>query len=167
MIKKLFFYFIVIGFISRTNAQSITNGTISSAFISSSNMMNSVGEMSMVQYFLKGANNLTQGYLQIEDKAAPVISLINSKNQTGMKLYPNPATELVHVEIYEMGTGDASLGIYDASGRLIKKQNLHKTVHQDHKTQFDIRDLPAGNYFMYLEFVDNNQNQFSISFSKN
>ncbi len=62
-----------------------------------------------------------------------------STNNNGLTLYPNPATDVLHInseQIWEHGR------IYNSTGQVVKELPYRKQV--------IISDLPAGNYFIQL-----------------
>lgn len=67
------------------------------------------------------------------------------------KVYPNPSRSQVTLE-FNSGFEDVSVGIYDATGRLVKEL-FSKSMNQDvHKVPVDISDLNAGTYrFLILK----------------
>jgi hypothetical protein len=59
------------------------------------------------------------------------------------KTFPNPATEVVHVELNEPFAG--KIVVYDTFGRTILEENINGT-----QCQFTTSTLPSGNYFYRL-----------------
>ncbi|RYD59566.1 MAG: T9SS type A sorting domain-containing protein [Sphingobacteriales bacterium] len=57
------------------------------------------------------------------------------------KVYPNPASQLVTIEISDKMLTKVTTGIMDLSGRLLKQNDM-----ANGKTTFDIGELPAGVY---------------------
>lgn len=58
-----------------------------------------------------------------------------------IKVYPNPASSVVHFDSPESGSWDR-IEVFDISGRMMKKETDTRQV--------DIRELPAGVYFVRL-----------------
>ncbi|MEM8509793.1 MAG: BspA family leucine-rich repeat surface protein [Bacteroidota bacterium] len=71
-----------------------------------------------------------------------------------MRLYPNPATELVTME-FELPTNLISIQVFDISGRLVREE---KVTERDGDYQMPVFDLPVGKYF--VRTVDNKGEPF-------
>ncbi|HTN35721.1 MAG TPA: T9SS type A sorting domain-containing protein, partial [Arachidicoccus sp.] len=67
-----------------------------------------------------------------------IVALQNGAIATSILVYPNPATDYIHIRIAE----GANMSLYDAAGKLVRQQNLHAGINQ-----IDIRSLPAGIYY--------------------
>jgi len=69
---------------------------------------------------------------------------INEQNESGLLMYPNPATNKITVETFAIPT-KSQLSIMNLSGQqLITRQIIEP------KTQIDISTLPEGVYFFRL-----------------
>jgi hypothetical protein len=68
-----------------------------------------------------------------------------SLNQSAFTLYPNPATDLLHITT-EVGEDIESISIYNAAGQLEKKIN-HLIKWQSVSTE----NLPIGIYFLHIK----------------
>ncbi len=83
------------------------------------------------------------------------LSKENSKLGTGnnsVKLYPNPASNVVSISFTSSVSGKTKLELYDISGKLIKKLHegfLNKDVQQKIELQTGV--LPAGVYIVTLQ----------------
>jgi hypothetical protein len=70
------------------------------------------------------------------------ITNINN-TQADVMVYPNPATEMLHVTIGSPATGSFELEVVNMLG-----QKLQSVSVTDHKTALDISSLPSGNYML-------------------
>ena len=92
-------------------------------------------------YMVKSANNcynFDQNPVFNYQKTA-----VNSLNEKGFKLYPNPASDII--TIIQDGKGKAHLKISDLGGRLTEIYELYEP-----EVQIDISDLSKGVYFFDL-----------------
>lgn len=81
---------------------------------------------------------------------ALVTASAGNLNAGVVSIYPNPATEVIKVELREMPV-NASAAIYDLSGRMVKQQQLSSSLL--HEISLDY--LVAGTYILRL--TDNNR----------
>ncbi len=63
--------------------------------------------------------------------------------EVGMKLYPNPASSYVNVEVSETVKGNIVMDVYNLMGQKIQSVNA-----VNNKAQIQIADLPAGAYLV-------------------
>ncbi len=78
---------------------------------------------------------------------------------SGMRVYPNPATSTVNVELLN-NAENATLRIYSSTGALVRSANI---LQRQRLNQISIRDLPAG---LYVINVTSKNGTRSISFTK-
>ena len=67
----------------------------------------------------------------------------------GMKVYPNPARDIMWVEFVSQGTGEVRVAIYNMQGRLVRMLDV-----RERGLIFlpvDIRGLPPGSYLVVIE----------------
>jgi photosystem II stability/assembly factor-like uncharacterized protein len=97
--------------------------------------------------------NATTGYivgdsgtiLKTNGDAIPVG--IDKKQQiSSLKIYPNPATDLISIELPESGSNmNGTVSIYRMSGQELIQQQV-----QDSRTEINVSSLPKGIYFVRL-----------------
>ncbi len=75
------------------------------------------------------------------------------KNELNLKLYPNPATNIVTIEL-PVNTKLVHIHIFDQSGRLIKNINFNKN---QNKVVFSVKDLDKGIYLIDIVGKDNHK----------
>lgn len=67
---------------------------------------------------------------------------------TDLSVYPNPASDLVHVS-FEANGGDYAVSIIDLTGRVVVSKTLANVSGATH-LELPIADLEAGNYFVSI-----------------
>lgn len=85
------------------------------------------------------------------DKAVSIPSVPTPGFTLG-NLYPNPATDLVNLEVIATRATKVSLHITDISGKVLKQQNFG-TISNSRYLQIQTQELPAGIYMIHV-FAD-------------
>jgi Secretion system C-terminal sorting domain len=93
--------------------------------------------------------------LKITDKLskqtyAGVVKVYFGKNTAVVKLFPNPTTDVVNIQLPGAYSGKVALQLYSSTGVLIS--SVRPTAAS---VQLNVRQLAAGNYF--LQVVDGNE----------
>jgi len=73
---------------------------------------------------------------------------IHEKSMTNnnLKIYPNPATDLISIEIPESGSNmNGTLSIYGMSGQELIQQHVQGSM-----SEINVSSLPKGIYFVML-----------------
>ncbi|MFT5511662.1 MAG: hypothetical protein ACI8SE_000055 [Bacteroidia bacterium] len=87
-----------------------------------------------------------------EGTASIVIDIILSVNDLQierLKFYPNPASDVLHVEFGSFSKDDMITKIIDISGKTVQSDTVQ--VYPGQNTfDIDLRKLPAGNYLLYI-----------------
>ncbi|MEM7657126.1 MAG: T9SS type A sorting domain-containing protein [Bacteroidota bacterium] len=73
---------------------------------------------------------------------------IEDLSQAGIRLFPNPAQESIHLEFPERNV--LQLALLTPTGQVLQQQTL---THQTH-TQLPVSSLPAGMYLLRLQTQD-------------
>jgi hypothetical protein len=76
-------------------------------------------------------------------------------------VYPNPATELIHLDIPESINGEHSLKFYDMEGRMIRQERI-ETGNINRTHQVSVQDMAPGIYVIRLEVRDRYYSQTFI-----
>ena len=84
------------------------------------------------------------------------VTNVNEGNGVNLKLYPNPATDIINIEINSSITGNVQVNVMNLVG-----QNISTVDMSNHSANLDISSLPAGVYL-----VDCIQNGVKIANSK-
>lgn len=90
-------------------------------------------------------------------------SIATAQNiQIDLTSYPNPATDIIHLNAELPVQAAVTVGIYDAQGRLLRKQDAAPT--KQLRMQMVVADLPSGLYVIKLDGKDiSGSQQFIIS----
>lgn len=96
-------------------------------------------------------NILTQGFQQPVDILSAVYEFDNNDGQ--IKVYPNPATEIIHVSIQNKTIKNFQLQVYNLVGENVQNKF---TVKSNEEIILNISSLPAGIYFIRVT-----ENQFT------
>ena len=160
--------FLTLIILSATNyfcfAQSITNHTISSGYLSSSTLSSSIGEASAVQHFLIGSANLTQGFLQVEELA--VVKLIDAFKKDVLLLYPNPAESEINIDLKQQGSGPVEFSIYSNEGRLICRFVKKVSIASNEIINFQLGEIAKGSYYLHVIYIEIPEKNYYLQFNK-
>ena len=74
---------------------------------------------------------------------ATAISNVNATEAMDVKIYPNPATNIVNVTINTTAEGKYTAEVLNILGEKVSNAEL-----TDHKTSFDVKNLPSGCYLV-------------------
>lgn len=67
--------------------------------------------------------------------------------QVKIKVYPNPASEVVNIQFEEPVDGEIDVAILDSQGKLIKRETIESAMVEK---QINLQDFPAGIYYIRL-----------------
>lgn len=93
----------------------------------------------------------------VEAKTTPV----PASNQ--LSIYPNPASDVINLKTTAAETGNGVLNIYDAAGKLVKKQPFNKNM-AVYQQSLSVGNLTPGVY--HVEMVVNNKTKLTNRFVK-
>ena len=90
-------------------------------------------------------------------------SIATAQNiQINLATYPNPATDIIHLNAELPAQAAVTVGIYDAQGRLLRKQDVAST--KQLRMQMVVAELPTGMYVLRVDGKDiTGSQQFIIS----
>ncbi len=71
------------------------------------------------------------------------ITTVNTGGTAEVRLYPNPASEYVNVDIITSAEGDYKVEVMNIMG-----QKLNSVVAENHKARIDVASLPSGTYLV-------------------
>uniref|UniRef100_UPI00404AA745 T9SS type A sorting domain-containing protein n=1 Tax=Flavobacterium sp. TaxID=239 RepID=UPI00404AA745 len=68
-------------------------------------------------------------------------------NNKMIKVFPNPASDLIAIQIGDLVTSDLKIELFDITGRLIKSNQINagQTI-----TYFDVQDIYNGTYLVKI-----------------
>lgn len=93
-------------------------------------------------------NNISCASTDVRDP----LSVNNLSQKDGyLKVYPNPAKELVYFDITLQTTTDVDIVITDLAGRNVKTHHQRGLTKGQHQMKISLEELPAGNYLYTLQ----------------
>jgi hypothetical protein len=118
-----------------------------SSFSNSTNQLNwTLGEP-ITETFVAGQSTLTQGFQQSKLTVTAIDQI--SENLSGLKVYPNPVSNELTIEVAEIGK--FNLSFFDLNGKLLIKKEIEKTVET-----IDMLNYSSGSYFLTV-YSDKNR----------
>jgi endo-1,4-beta-xylanase len=99
-------------------------------------------------YKSSGSSNITVSEGTSSDTvSAPPSAVLTSPvdDNSNVMVYPNPATNLINIEVSPISDKPIHAEIYNLDGTLVKKLNLIKGVNT-----IDVKDMQSGNYFIRM-----------------
>ena len=91
------------------------------------------------------SNILTQGFHQTKLIVTPIFSLVNNLK---IKVYPNPLTQRVFIDVGKQQ--DFNYGLYSTDGRLLKTNILKESINE-----INMEALANGTYFLKIHDTKN------------
>jgi hypothetical protein len=76
-----------------------------------------------------------------------------TESEITLKVYPNPASDFINIEIAPVDTGRLVLELYNNTGLKV----LNKIVTDQPVLQVNIKDIPSGVYFLKLSMPSQDQ----------
>jgi len=129
----------------------------SSAVTSSGSSMNqsnakisfTVGEI-VVKTITDGTNSIGQGV--VNSSTSNIITAIRETDITKIKMnvYPNPAGDLVYIDIFESKVATIQLSIYDISGKQISSE---KYIAGNNHIGINTQSWQEGNYIIVINDI--------------
>ena len=77
----------------------------------------------------------------------------STESLLSLKVYPNPTSDFVNIEISPVDTGRLILELYDNAGVKV----LNKTIGYQPILQLNVSDIPSGFYLLKVYFPGNTQ----------
>lgn len=145
-------------------AQRTINATGGTGNIGNTTHSYSVGEMVLVSTVEITDFYFTQGLLQNDDVNLEIHD--NQYLSEGLKLYPNPAANVVYLQASFEGGGELDLKLYDLRGRLINQKRVQLQSGIE-KQSLDISMLQEGTYLLQANLKkDGNSYRHSFKIMK-
>ena len=148
--KKPLLFFLGLLFSSLGYSQSVSPEVTASAgdHFTGTNVQLSwtIGE-TMIETYVNGSNQLTQGFHQTNLIVTAVEDLLESFQ---IKVFPNPATNILNIEWSEI-SDPLTLTLYDVTGKQLLMQ---KIVDQAMSKTLDLTTYAAGGYLLSLSNPD-------------
>lgn len=76
-------------------------------------------------------------------------------NVLAMEVYPNPANDLINVNVMAIAEGNGTISVYDLTGKNVMNVNAFMS-RGENKTQLDLSSLTNGVYFVQCKFNGSN-----------
>ena len=96
--------------------------------------------------FRSGATNACgRASIDVTSNCGPTTS-INEVLGSEISVYPNPATDVVNINLGSINANNSTIELYSAVGQLIMSQNIRSV--SGNVTQFDSAELDGGLYFI-------------------
>lgn len=152
---------------ARGHAISATNGTFSINNLAFGDYLIWVeipGKVSAQATITLNGNNPRFDSLQFYVQTnAIVLNTQQLNNVLNLKLFPNPVIDLLNINLTCTNSRAIYASIYDATGKLVNKQQLNKSGFCNELNTIDVSTLQTGIYFLHLT-VD--EKQTSLKFIK-
>ncbi|MDZ7742091.1 MAG: T9SS type A sorting domain-containing protein [Bacteroidota bacterium] len=71
-----------------------------------------------------------------------------------MRIFPNPVSNALNIEFVALRRVDARLQLLNAGGQLLSQQSI-VTVPGENSIQLDLKELPAGLYYVSVTALEN------------
>ena len=81
------------------------------------------------------------------------IVAVNCSGKSLLKLFPNPANEIVNCSFYEYSKGFVKLQWIDVIGQTIKEE-IHEVRKGHNSIQSDVSELVSGIYYLRLSTIE-------------
>tara|TARA_B100000989_G_C19447480_1_gene430181 strand:+ start:289 stop:780 length:492 start_codon:yes stop_codon:yes gene_type:complete len=106
----------------------------------------SIGQESVIGNFSNDNVKIIQGFQQ--PFWTKLISNSSSVIPIQITHFPNPITDNLNLNFYNLDMGELNLSIYDYSGRILMKRNISV---ESGKSIVDLTMLPSGSFLMGLQ----------------
>ena len=124
----------------RAEAQHLSHQVLvpaaGTAICTSAHLSQSIGE-SAITLLSSDMYDLTQGFQQPRVR----LVVVDQPQGSGVKAYPNPATEFLNIEIYGESARSYSIVLMDLSGRIVYSSELNFT-----DTYWYVHSIPVRQY---------------------
>ena len=96
----------------------------------------------VIETAVRSSSMLTQGFHQSKLSVTPVFLLVENNR---ISAYPNPASEAVYIQFFEMPQQNTVAELYAPDGKLTKQMVLTGELNR-----LNVTDLPSGEYFLRI-----------------
>ena len=91
-------------------------------------------------------NVSTIDYYNYDETTVKIQELLNNVNTWQAIVFPNPVSNLLHLQFNLPNEDAIKITLYDLQGKLIMKKNIGKQSAGQHLEILDIAHIPAGTY---------------------
>jgi hypothetical protein len=153
MKRKNFIILLIFVFCSNISAQEITHQVlVPMAGISSNGSINysqTIGETA-VEIINSTDFVFTQGFQQPGIK----VSKENPPPGNGIKVYPNPVTEYITIELFGIASREFRIEFFTISGTMLKVENLSFKNQYWHIQEYSVEKFSKGLFFIRIVSED-------------
>lgn len=96
---------------------------------------------------------IAEGYYAVGQDLPGKVGIDLERISKGFTLYPNPATELVHLSFTDQAMGNVTVSVIDFTGRTVSTMSEYKGT-GTFVTEFDVSGLESGMYMIELKIND-------------
>jgi hypothetical protein len=139
-----------------TKAQSISPQSINSngkkMNQSNGSLSFTVGELVVLTHTDNQGNSLSNGFSSNATLSTLSVEEVSISN-LNINVYPNPSSEVIHIDFQNTIESDLSIELIDLKGQVIETERPEiesKTI------KLNVSFLPTGSYFLRLKNTDNN-----------
>ncbi len=80
---------------------------------------------------------------------------IEEHDQAAIRLYPNPCSDVLHLQYSKSDIRNSKFEVIDISGSVLKTIHFKNQMQGDHNITIDLSEFPAGMYFIRMQSEDN------------
>jgi HYR domain/Secretion system C-terminal sorting domain/Ricin-type beta-trefoil lectin domain-like len=77
------------------------------------------------------------------------VKIVNFEKNVGVAVYPNPATDVAHVDVSTYLNRKVDIAIFDIAGQLVHRESIGSATRSAHP--IDISQLANGQYFIHIQ----------------
>ncbi len=77
-----------------------------------------------------------------------------SNDDLNINVYPNPASNVIFIQVNELRSNDVEVRLYDLQGRLVLSEEYSTVNNSSLSTSVNVTDLNSGQYLMEIEVND-------------
>ena len=81
------------------------------------------------------------------------------RNETTTAIFPNPARDMVNVDLSLQTAGTVEVNVWNANGQLIQRRAFNNLDEGYQRLNVDVRSLPSGAYYLQVTTTDENITQ--------
>ena len=135
------------------------NSTVSSG--GQANGSNGLINYSVGQTIFKAQNGTSGSVSQGVQQAFEISQVLGLDEATGinllMSVYPNPATDVLILQIEQYSLEQLSYSLFDLSGRVLEERKV-----QSNQTNINVNGLPSSTYFLKVRSKNREIKNFKI-----
>jgi hypothetical protein len=103
-------------------------------------------EIGNIGYFVGGADNQVYGTSQVYEYS-PMFTGIESNEKELVKVFPNPVSDFLNIDLNENNNNISAVKIYNASGQIVYSDAV---IVENSVFRISLNSLAEGNYYLTL-----------------